>query len=201
MFVQLIQGRVSDAEELKASLDRWISELAPRAQGWLGTTAGVTDDGTAIAMARFESEDLARKNSDRPEQHQWWMETSKLFSGEVKFTDCREVIEWQNAGSDDAGFVQIVQARIRDFDRMKELSTHMDALMTKARPDIIGGYTAVHGDGRTTDAIYFTSEAEAREGERKELPDEAKQLMDEMMALMDDVTYHDIRKPWLYSRR
>ena len=59
MFVQVIQGQVADAGKLKAALDRWIQELAPGSIGWLGTTAGVTEDGRFIELARFESEDAA----------------------------------------------------------------------------------------------------------------------------------------------
>ena len=80
MFVQVIQGRVSDAGQVRAQLDRWQAELAPTSIGWLGTTAGVTDDGTMVALARFESEEAARQNSDRPEQSAWWEATEPLFT-------------------------------------------------------------------------------------------------------------------------
>ena len=81
MFVQVIQGPVSDAGQMRSRLERWADELAPGSIGWLGTTAGVTDDGTFVALARFESEEAARQNSDRPEQSAWWEETVSLFSG------------------------------------------------------------------------------------------------------------------------
>ena len=57
MFVQVIQGRTSDARQVRAQLDKWVKEVAPGAVGWLGSTAGVTDDGQVIALARFESEE------------------------------------------------------------------------------------------------------------------------------------------------
>src|SRR6266498_1218812 len=119
MFIQTIQGHTGTASELKDGLDRWVRDLAPGAQGWLGTTAGVAPDGTFIALARFESSDAARRNSDRPEQHQWWMETSKLFSGEVIFHNCEETDQIRVGGSDDAGFVQVIQGRVRDVERMR----------------------------------------------------------------------------------
>ena len=65
MFVQVIQGQVSDAEQVHAALDRWVEGIAPDASGWLGTTAGVTDDGQFIALARFQSAAAAQGNSDR----------------------------------------------------------------------------------------------------------------------------------------
>ena len=61
MFVQVIQGRTSDAQGLRAAVDRWHEELAPGAEGWLGSTGGVTEDGRAIAVVRFETEEAARR--------------------------------------------------------------------------------------------------------------------------------------------
>src|SRR4028118_1129500 len=81
MFVQVIQGQVSDPNEARSALDRWTRDLAPDAEGWLGTTAGVTDDGQFIALARFASEEAARRNSERAEQGDWWGDTAKLVTG------------------------------------------------------------------------------------------------------------------------
>src|SRR4051812_43049541 len=164
MFVQVIQGSVADADELRASLDRWNRDLGPGAVGWLGATSGVTADGRAIAMVRFESADAARANSERPEQHQWWMETSKLFAGDVTFHDSRQVYEFGAGGSDDAGFVQVIQGRVTDPDRALELMRQTEEPMRELRPDVIGGVIAVHGDDGFTQAVYFTSQEAAREG-------------------------------------
>ena len=68
MFVQVIKGQVSDAADVQAAWNRWLDEMASDAIGWLGTTAGVTDDGTFVALARFESEEAARRNSERSAQ-------------------------------------------------------------------------------------------------------------------------------------
>jgi hypothetical protein len=70
------------------------------------------------------------------------------------------------------------------------------------RPDIIGSIAAAHDAGAYTMAIYFTSEADAREGERKEPPPELKAQMDEMDALSTGVPeFYDLKQPWLYSPR
>ena len=87
MFVQIIQGMVSDKDEMRAAVDRWVDEVSPGAIGWLGSTGGVTDAGQLIAVVRFESEDAAGRNSDRPEQDAWWTQMSKLFTTEPTFTD------------------------------------------------------------------------------------------------------------------
>src|SRR4029453_16589568 len=102
-------------------MDRWAQELAPGATGWLGSTAGVTDDGRFIALARFESEQATRQNSDRPEQDRWWAETSTLFTGEPSFKDSSDVTVDVTGDPDAAGFVQVMQGRGRDPDRPREL--------------------------------------------------------------------------------
>jgi hypothetical protein len=51
-------------------------------------------------------------------------------------------------------------------------------------------------------AIYFTSEAAARKGERKEPPPELQAQMEEMAALsVGESEFFDLKQPWLYSPR
>lgn len=64
MFVQVIEGRVRDLEGLRRQFDTWMSELAPGADGYLGSTAGVAPDGTFVAVARFESQEAVGGGSD-----------------------------------------------------------------------------------------------------------------------------------------
>src|SRR5664279_3055306 len=89
MFVQVIQGQVSDATQVRAQLDRWVAKMAPGAVGWLGSTSGVTDDGRLVALVRFESEEVAQQNGDRPEQTAWWEQTATLFTDEPVSTTAR----------------------------------------------------------------------------------------------------------------
>jgi hypothetical protein len=202
MFVQVIQGTVTDQAQIRAALDRWIMEVAPDANGWLGTTAGVTEDGRFIALARFENEELARRNSNRPEQDQWWAETAKLFTGEATFRDSTDVTVDLQGNPDDAGFVQIIQGRSSDPERVKELTSQDSGQWAEYRPDIIGSLAIGHEGGAYTVAIYFTSEAEAREGERKEPPPEIAAQMAEMQKLeVGEPEFFDIKDPWLYSPR
>jgi hypothetical protein len=59
-----------------------------------------------------------------------------------------------------------------------------------------------HEGGAHAMAVYFTSEAAAREGERKEPSPELQTQMDEMAALsMGEPEFFDLRQPWLYSPR
>jgi len=200
MFVQVIQGRVADPEQVHAALDRWSAQLAGGAQGWLGSTAGVTEDGRFVALARFESEEAARRNSDRPEQGQWWTDTARLFTGDVTFRDSSDVTEDVPGDPDRAGFVQVMQGRGSDPERARELMTENPGEWAAFRPDVIGSVAVGHEGGAYTMAMYFTSEAAAREGERKEPPPELQAQMEEMNKLsIGEPEFFDLGQPWLYS--
>jgi hypothetical protein len=202
MFVQVIQGQVSDAARMRAQLDKWVAEVSPGAVGWLGSTAGVTDDGTLIALARFESEEAAQQNSDRPEQTAWWEETSQLFTDEPAFHNSAWVDVDTPGDPAQAGFVQVMQGRSSDSDRVRELMANDPTDWQAFRPDILGSVTVGHEGGAWTMALYFTSEEEAREGEKKEAPPEAQEMMKEMDALsIGEPVFFDLKDPWLHAPR
>jgi hypothetical protein len=99
-----------------------------------------------------------------------------------------------------AGFVQIMQGRSSDPDRMRELMADDPTDWKEYRPDILGTVTVGHGNGAWTMAIYFTSEEAAREGERKEPPPAMQQTMTEMQALsIGEQVFFDLKDPWLYA--
>jgi len=200
MFVQVMEGRVADPGPVHTALDAWSRQLAPGAAGWLGSTAGVTEDGRFIALARFESEEAARRNEHRPEQGQWWEETSKLFSGDVKFRDCSDVIADVHGDPNSAGFLQVMKGRGTDPERAKELMAENEDEWAEFRPDVVGSLTMGYDDGSYTMAMYFTSEQAAREGERKEPPPELKAQMEEMNKIsVGEPEFLDLKDPWLYS--
>ena len=202
MFMQVIKGRAADPARVKAALDRWAEELAPGAEGWLGTTAGVTEDGRFIAAARFESEDAARRNSDRPEQDRWWSETSRLFDGEPSFSDSSEVDVDTNGDPATATFVQVMQGRTSDPERARRMMAEDSTDWSSFRPDMLGSVAAGHDGGAYTMVMWFTSEAEAREGERKEPPPELKAQMEEMGSLsVGEPEFFDLKDPWMYAPR
>jgi hypothetical protein len=201
MFVQVIRGQVDDSGQVRDALDLWAEQLAAGAEGWLGSTAGVTEDGRFVAMARFDSEQAARRNSGRPEQHQWWMETAKLFTGEVTFSDSSDITVDLRGDPDAAGFVQVMQGRSSDPERARRLMAQDQDEWAAFRPDVLGSVVVGHEGGYTM-AIYFASEQAARAGERKELPPKLKAQMAEMSKLsVGEPDFLDIRQPWLYSPR
>jgi hypothetical protein len=94
--------------------------------------------GRFIALVRFESEDAAWRNSDRPEQDRWWAETSQLFSGEASFKDSSDVTLDVTNEPDDAGFVQVIQGRGSDPERARALMDQDSSAWAAFRPEILG---------------------------------------------------------------
>jgi hypothetical protein len=199
MFLQIIQGQVGDVAGARQAVERWQLDLAPGAPGWLGATYGITDDGTLVAVVRFESKEAAQRNSARPEQAAWWPEMERCFAGPVTFHDCDDVMLLLSGGSDQAGFVQVIQGQVRDRDRMHALAAQSGDVVAKVRPDVIGATIAVDDAGFFTQTVAFTSEQEARAAEQQELPADAARLLEEEMSLLDDVRYLDLREPWFTS--
>jgi len=196
MFIQVIQGKVADEASLRAVMDRWVRDCQPGAVGWLGSTSGITDDGTFVGVVRFESEDAAQRNGERPEQDAWWNEAEKCFAGEVTFLDSSDVTTWLAGGSDDAGFVQVIEGHLRDPERMRSMMEQHSDEMRQMRPEIIGATVAVREGGDYVQTIYFTSEAEAREGEKVEPPQDVAEAMAEEMR---DARFFDLRHPTMMS--
>lgn len=196
MFVQVIEGKVRDPGALRRQLERWREELRPGAVGFLGSTAGVADDGTCIVLARFADERSAVASSDRPEQSSWWAETSTLFDGEPTFRESSDVATLLDGGSDDAGFVQVMEGRVSDRDRAEALETpELIGQLRAARPDLIGALRVWFPDNSFVEAAYFTSEADARRGEASS---EFSGLEEELAQVYGEMTYIDLREP-LYA--
>jgi hypothetical protein len=193
MFVQVIRGKAGDPDEARRQMDRWQKELGPGAKGFLGTTAGVTTGGEMIALARFESADDARANSDRPEQGRWWEDMAKTYGGPVTFKDADDVDVLMGGGSDAAGFVQIMTGRAVDKDRARALQGEIERAVRQARPEVLGGILAWHDDGTFTEAIYFRSEAEARKNEAGDPP----AVLADVQAAMPIDEFLDLADPWL----
>lgn len=200
MFIQVIQGQVRDRDAARATLERWRTEVEPGAEGWLGGTFGFTDSGMLVAVIRFSSPQAARRNSQRPEQQAWWRQMQRHMDGPVTFHDCGDVSLMLSGGSDEAGFVQVIQGRVRDRDRIHVLTDQATSLISRHRPDILGATLAIDDEGFMTETIAFRSESQAREAERGEIPAAARKILDEETSLIDGMTYIDLHQPWFASR-
>ena len=193
MFVQVIEGRVKDADLYKRQGERWRQELKPGAKGYLGHTGGVTSNGRSIDVVRFESEADARANSERPEQGAWWNEMAKAFDGEPSFSESSDTELLLGGGSNDAGFVQVMKGKVKDAAAFRKWGREHEGDLKKIRPDLVGGMDVYQPDGSYVSVSYFTSEAEARENEKKMGDDP---LMGEFMAhQVGDIEFLDLTDP------
>jgi hypothetical protein len=195
MFVQVIRAPVRDEGALVVALDRWETELRlrPGEMGFLGSTAGLT---TVVLVARFDGEDAARRNSERPEQRAWWAELEQALAGPARIFESAAVDVSMGGGSDDAGFVQVFWG---SGDRVAARSVMVQAepILHRERPDILGGFTVWLQDGRFIDVAYFRSEQEAREGEARELSEQGRAVFEQFGRVLAAEGYADIPKPRL----
>jgi hypothetical protein len=196
MFIQIIQGKCRDADEMRRLSDEWRDQMGATAEGWLGGTYGITDDGEFLGVVRFESREAAARNSAKPEQGEWWSRMEQCFDGPATFHDCDNAMMFLDGGSDDAGFVQVIQGRVADPERFRSfMSQPMDTLHDQ-RPEIIGGTIAMEPDGWFTETVAFRTEAEAREGEKKDMSGADQERWAQEMEQMTDVHYYDLHRPW-----
>jgi hypothetical protein len=194
MFVQLITGPAGDTAGLRKDMDRWVAELAPGAAGYRGGTAGVAEDGRFVLVAVFSDAASARANSNRPEQDAWWRDLEAHLAGPASFEESEDIDIMGEGWTPRAGFVQIIRGQAADPEGMRRRGRELESRVAAARPDLIGGISLWHDDGRYTDVGFFSSEAEAREAERKEPPADLREAYQEMVASARE--YIDLRDPW-----
>jgi hypothetical protein len=202
MFVQIIQGKCSKQDELRSRLEEWRERRAGQVDGWLGGTYGFTDDDMFVGVVRFESREMAMANSRSRVQSDWWADTEKCFDGPVTFHDADNVKVMLGGGSDQAGFVQVIQGTIDDPALLEAEFDEMTHVLEQERPDIIGATLAIEEDGTFTETVAFTSEAEAREGESKAMPTSGRtrELLEDWDRHTHDVRYLDLHHPWFASK-
>ncbi len=202
MFIQIIQGKCTHPDEMRALTERWVREIGPGAEGWLGGTFGVTDEGDMVAVVRFESREAAQANSERPEQSAWWAEAEKLYDGPVEFHDCDRVMLMMDGGSDDAGFVQVIRGRITDPDALESGIRRMESLLHEARPEILGATFALEDDGSFIETVAFTDEATARQAEARGMPTTGAMAdaLRDYNHTVHNTDYLDLHHPWFASR-
>jgi hypothetical protein len=193
MFVQVATGTVRDRDLLAEREEVWRKEVQPVVTGFLGSTSGVTADGTFVLLARFESEQRARENNDRPEQTAWFEGTAKAFDGPLAFRESSDVQLLAKGGSDGAGFVQVMEGRAKDEAAMRADMDGMEDELLKMRPDLLGATIVWHGDGSFTQAVYFKSLEDARKGEQTMSDDPAAQRFMDM--LDGPMTFYDLTEP------
>jgi hypothetical protein len=202
MFIRVIQGRATNPPGIRRDLARWQRLLAVDADGWLGSTAGITEDGWSITVVRFASEGQARRNSDRPEQREWWRDASQHLA-RVVVHNAFEVHSFRLGDADSAGFVQVIQGHSGVPERRVNHDRDQEEVLVREAPHIhiLAMTVARHADrpGDFTQIVYFTSEQDARQFEPAP-PVEAEELVQEKRRrLMTNLRCFDLRDPQLLS--
>jgi hypothetical protein len=198
MFIQIIEGKTNDADGFRRILEERRPEAMKGAIGFLGATTAIAPDGTVVTMARFESAEQAAKNAARPEQTAFFEELKKYMAGEPTFHESTEVETFLGGGSDKAGFVQFMIGTATDKAKAIASEKELTPTLESMRPDVLGGITAWDGDW-WCQAIYFTSEAEARAGENKfeSMSADDRARFDEMMRAYGEPRFVDGPNPIL----
>jgi hypothetical protein len=197
LFVQVIEGGTADEAAFRRLMERWNAEVKRAAAGFLGATAGVSADGTAVAFVRFVDEAAAVANRQRAEQAGWSQDLLEVFEEPPTVDESSDVALLLAGGSDDAGFVQVVRAATPDRARV-------DALMTperikdvqRSRPDLIGSIRVWLADGSFVEAAYFTSESAARDAEQS---DDYEDVEAAFVEAYGPMTFVDLPAPILLS--
>jgi hypothetical protein len=200
MFIQIIQGRATNPPGIRRDLGRWQRLLAADADGWLGSTAGITDDGWSITVVHFASAAHARRNSDRPEQREWWRDASQHLA-RVAVHEAPKVHIYRDGGADQAGFVQVIQGHSDHLERMASLARDQDEVLAREAPHILGVTVAEHADrpGDFTQILYFTSEQDARSYDQDPAIEEEGPAQAERRRLLTNLRCFDLRDPQMLS--
>lgn len=96
-----------------------------------------------------------------------------------------------------AGFVQLMLATVRDRAVVQRLEEETADGFARWRPDAVGAYRVWLPGKRMLAVDYFTSEEEARAGERREPPPEVTEAMPRWFEQMRDVQWFDLQQHWI----
>jgi hypothetical protein len=194
MFVWVLEGKVADPREVGRQLAQWTSNFGTT-PGYAGATGGVTDDRRFLLFVRWESEDAGNALLLRPEQQAWYDDFQKSFDGPVEFAETGDVAVHLAGGSDAAGFVQAMKVSGVDRGRVEAADRAFENVAPQVRPDLIGGVRVWTAPDRFVEVNYFTSEQEARAGEKQAPPPDLVEGFEDFAAMMEDAEYFDFTVP------
>ena len=179
MFSQVIRGHTDDPDSTRKALDRCVQGRR--------AIAGVTPEGSFVAVLLSDS---ASMKPDLAEL------TSTLTDPTVSTGLRTETFSPRDPSR--ASFVQVVHGAVRDLDEaFRGLIGFQDLLAVHA-PYLLGTVTIAHEGGRFTRALHFSSEAEARAGEARRVPEVQRSDEELIKLLVGPVEFLDLRDPWLH---
>lgn len=158
-FAQVIEGYVDDRETALIDWNDWCASLP--SSGEINHTIGSSDDGRIVVLIFGDSAtalgDEGSKLSAQPFSH---------FKGPAIVYESERIDASLFGPWEDAGCVQLIHGRARHIDRLEGLTQEMLAEVRETCPDVLGHVMIHYEDNRFTEAIYFTSEEDARSEER-----------------------------------
>lgn len=159
----------------------------------LRSTGGVTADGRLVVATFFESaatQDLRKALAPSLDGPPTVFETE----------DVHEVLITDPTG---ARFLQGMRASVTDRARFEAVEDEIGAAFVQHRPDFLAGYRMWLPDGTLMALDYFSSEAEARAGEAKPLPNGLAAGFGQWQSLVDveNADWYDLTDPWISSSR
>lgn len=198
-FVRFGCGQATDVDALRSRWDAGHADLVAAADGWLGTSAGTTPGGHWVAAIAYRSGAAARNAEASPAYQAWWDGVRDFVDGPVVVEETADVHLWVppgRSGRGPAGFVQVMRATVGDRARFEAIEEAVGDRFAALRPDVLGGLRAWHGPQRVTVVDWFTSEAEARAGEARPVPDDLRDQFSAWLAELDGVAWFDLSEPW-----
>ena len=198
VFVWVLEGKVADPGEVGRQLARWSGEFGAT-PGYLGATGGVTDDRRFLLLVRWESEEAGNELLMRQEQQEWYEMFQESFDGAIEFAETGDVTTHLAGGSDAAGFVQAMKVSGVDRQRVETADREFENIAAQFRPDLIGGVRVWTAPDGFVEVNYFTSEQDARAGEKQAPPPEVLARFEDFMAMMEDAEYFDFTEPFLHT--
>jgi hypothetical protein len=198
MFVLTVAARTSAPDSLRRHVLTWRADVGISATGWLGSTAGVSGDGTFIFMLRFESEEAWLITSGVPEYANWWQVCGHHLDTTPSFTPSTAVTGILAGGSDDAEAVRVVQGRATPS-RLEASVRQLDTVPAAARAGVIGGLVAWHDDEQFTEALYFAAPAPGQLGLQAAASTPLGRFFQDHDAAIRGASVIDLVEPWLSS--
>ena len=198
MFLLTVEGRTGTPDALHEDVLNWPGEVGRSAVGWLGNTAGVSNDGDFVLLMRFESEEAAWITSDLPEQGRWWQTCAEHLDTKPAITGSTTVIGILDGGSDDAAAVRIRRGSAV-LNRYRRSLRQLETLPPAERAAVIGGIVAWHDGDRFTEALYLTSRDFAQVRQLGTSPTPLGRFIDGLEASILDAKVIELDEPWLIS--
>jgi hypothetical protein len=195
MFVEVITGTTGNPDVMRRLTTDWVADISPGTTGWRGTTAGVTADGTFIAMTEIDSATARIPGHDR-----WRTATLAMLDGDPSSLVYDRITLRELPGdAATAGFVQFGLRQVPNRAELEQYFKDFDAACAGLRPDCVGRLMASCDDGRFVGAFDFSSEADARAAEAQEMAPELADLIQRGQALsVGPGTHIDLTTPWIY---